>query len=891
LNNAGIVEVQGGSLTIGGGSTSTGSFLGAPGTLIDFGGGVLTLTPSARVIAFSLLLDPATLNVQVSGSPSGAVYPVVIVGNSASVGGQLNVQVLNSFTPYLGQTFTTIQNQGSSAVSGTFAGQTVTDNQGNIYQINYRGGVDGNDVTLTTIFVVNTPPSANAGDPYTMTYGGGLTLNASASSDPDGDPLSYAWTINGHANAAVGVKPILTWAQLQALGVNTAQPFTVSVFVNDGYFVVPSAAVTVTVNKANPVVTWNNPADIAYGTALGPSQLDATANVAGSFAYSAAAGTVLPVGNGQTLSVTFTPNDTVDYTTAIQTVTLNVLKAPTATALVASINPSALNQAVTFTATVTSAAGSGTPTGTVQFQIDGVNAGAAVSLTSGSASFSTATLTVGTDIITAIYSGDGSYLGFTGSLTETVLSAQQEITVIGNQVNNLVNAGLLSSGNGNALTAKLSSATASLTGSHTNAAVNQLKAFINQVSTFVQSGTLPSAEGQALISAAKAAITAASGSGSFQLASASSSDFVSSNSNQILSGVLTVAVQDDTGNGLDTSEVARLNDAVAYLNDALGSFGVYLSWAAAGTAADVHIHFSSSTPEGGASDGVLGFTTADNNVYFVTGWNFYTGLDPSAIGADQYDFLTLATHELAHTVGLGESSDPNSVMYEYLAPGTVRRTFTDANLALINTDADRFMKVDGVFQSAGDRDGLTHPRWLAGALDELPSKGNVGISSPAAATLGLPAGTLLTWLLATRPALGDGVPPAGGAFYLASGGNRVLLAGTGDALRLGGPGRDQFIGGFASERRSDQANGSEEAEPTPLQKDVLWLDRLAVTEAKWADGLWTSVASDAGHPEPVKGDSVWDRVPSFAFDEAALQLAVLLTGTAHDPVQRPEGPK
>ena len=34
-------------------------------------------------------------------------------------------------------------------------------------------------------------------------------------------------------------------------------------------------------------------------------------------------------------------------------------------------------------------------------------------------------------------------------------------------------------------------------------------------------------------------------------------------------------------------------------------------------------------------------------------------------------------------------------MYEYLTPGTVRRTFTDSNLSLINTDADRFMKVAG----------------------------------------------------------------------------------------------------------------------------------------------------------------------------------------------------
>jgi hypothetical protein len=39
-------------------------------------------------------------------------------------------------------------------------------------------------------------------------------------------------------------------------------------------------------------------------------------------------------------------------------------------------------------------------------------------------------------------------------------------------------------------------------------------------------------------------------------------------------------------------------------------------------------------------------------------------------------------------------------MYEYLSAGTVRRTFTDSNLSLINTDADRFMKAAWVLPRA-----------------------------------------------------------------------------------------------------------------------------------------------------------------------------------------------
>ena len=45
--------------------------------------------------------------------------------------------------------------------------------------------------------------------------------------------------------------------------------------------------------------------------------------------------------------------------------------------------------------------------------------------------------------------------------------------------------------------------------------------------------------------------------GAFQLSSGASSDYVASTSNWITNGVLTVAVQDDTGNGIDPSELDR----------------------------------------------------------------------------------------------------------------------------------------------------------------------------------------------------------------------------------------------------------------------------------------------------------------------------------------------
>ncbi len=94
-----------------------------------------------------------------------------------------------------------------------------------------------------------------------------------------------------------------------------------------------SDRVTINVLKATPQISWSNPADIVYGTALGATQLDASAEVGGSITYTladgktSANGAVLNAGPNQTLNVLFTPNDATDYTTATDSVVINVLKA------------------------------------------------------------------------------------------------------------------------------------------------------------------------------------------------------------------------------------------------------------------------------------------------------------------------------------------------------------------------------------------------------------------------------------------------------------------------------------------------------------------------------------------------------------------------------------
>jgi Bacterial Ig-like domain (group 3) len=102
-------------------------------------------------------------------------------------------------------------------------------------------------------------------------------------------------------------------------------------FAAQGSFLASSAVTKFAVTQATPLIIWKNPAPITYGTPLGSAQLSAMASVPGTMVYSPAAGAVLNAG-AQTLSVTFTPNDATDYTTASASVTLVVNQAtPTIT--------------------------------------------------------------------------------------------------------------------------------------------------------------------------------------------------------------------------------------------------------------------------------------------------------------------------------------------------------------------------------------------------------------------------------------------------------------------------------------------------------------------------------------------------------------------------------
>ena len=166
-----------------------------------------------------------------------------------------------------------------------------------------------------------------------------------------------------------------------------------------------------------PSITWATPANIIYGTPLSGAQLNASSTVAGTFAYSPVAGTVLGTGK-QTLNTTFTPTDAVDYTTETASVTLTVVPGTPTITITSSANSIFTTAAVTFTASLPAYAS--TETGTMTFYYGSTAIGTAT-VSGGAATLTTTSLPAGIQSITAVYSGDADYgPGTSSAITETV---------------------------------------------------------------------------------------------------------------------------------------------------------------------------------------------------------------------------------------------------------------------------------------------------------------------------------------------------------------------------------------------------------------------------------------------------------------------------------------
>lgn len=112
-------------------------------------------------------------------------------------------------------------------------------------------GNTGTDSVLVRV-AANEAPLADAGGPYSMPEGVGLFLDASASTDPDGDALHFRWTVNGYDLGESASTLSLDWAWLQAHGMGDSGTYAASVEVSDDYGGVDVASAALTVSNVAP---------------------------------------------------------------------------------------------------------------------------------------------------------------------------------------------------------------------------------------------------------------------------------------------------------------------------------------------------------------------------------------------------------------------------------------------------------------------------------------------------------------------------------------------------------------------------------------------------------------------------------------------------------------
>ena len=172
--------------------------------------------------------------------------------------------------------------------------------------------------------------------PETGAYGGSVNLSATltaSGSNLSGKTVNFALGATSVGSGTTNSSGVATVPNVSlVLGGVPIPPGIwdgeiIATFAGDATYAAANGSAALTVGLIAPTITWANPKDIVYGTPLSDTQLNATASVLGTFAYSPAAGIVLNAGLTQTLSVTFTPTDLKTYSTATASVFINVTKA------------------------------------------------------------------------------------------------------------------------------------------------------------------------------------------------------------------------------------------------------------------------------------------------------------------------------------------------------------------------------------------------------------------------------------------------------------------------------------------------------------------------------------------------------------------------------------
>ena len=300
--------------------------------------------------------SPETVSLSgIGGTAIGSVHPTALVFGGQLVGSTSAAKsVALSNTGNAQMTVSSIQINGDFQIASNFCGHGVR------------------PATHCNVAVTFSPTGTGA-------RGGTLTFNDDATNTPQLVALG-----------GTGMSPTTTTVQ------SSLSPSTY------GQAVTLTATVTSSGGTPTGTVTFNNGTTILGTATLSSGVAKLTKST-------------LPAGRD---SITATYNGDTLFATSTSAVLSQVVNpAKTTTIIKTSLNPSALGQAVKFTATVTSPTAH--VTGSVTFTAGATTLGT-VPLTSGTASITTSKLPHGSTVVKATFSGGSNFVGSSASLTQIV---------------------------------------------------------------------------------------------------------------------------------------------------------------------------------------------------------------------------------------------------------------------------------------------------------------------------------------------------------------------------------------------------------------------------------------------------------------------------------------
>lgn len=307
-------------------SSSPGFNAGTPTTPVSTAPPVAEVVPAEPVAPIAvpepaqLPVDPVPQNT--APVADAGVMQSVYVGALATLDGSRSTDADSNVLTYAWKIASAPSGSSATLSSTTALKPTFTPDRAGVYEVSLivNDGTLNSDASTVkiTAAVLNLAPVASAGTPQNVNTGAVVTLDGSASTDGNGDAITYAWTLAAPSGSTASLS-----------GATTARPqftadlvgsYTANLIVSDGRLSSAPASVTVTATVANvaPVASAGANRTLsssALVTLSGSASSDANGDAL-TYLWSLTsipAGSTAVLSSSSVVNPTFTPDVVGDY--------------------------------------------------------------------------------------------------------------------------------------------------------------------------------------------------------------------------------------------------------------------------------------------------------------------------------------------------------------------------------------------------------------------------------------------------------------------------------------------------------------------------------------------------------------------------------------------------